>query len=429
MKAGFLNSTTTTTNSSDLGPLQDERSRRTVKFLWSGGPDTISSKPVSWGWNTGGKAPGWIPPTTLVEAPSPGDAIMADTEESPLSKSKSESLTKKNPYQQVPILPYKTMGVPKNALSSWYGKRHKNLTIQNKYFTTWNDGGIPHLLKWTCLFTCPVTGEKFPSGQFGDKSLYQVGLEQDGPEEKDASMMEDTTSEQHSIEEKETMTNTRSSKDTTVPSKVVWYNKKIAAEHAAAARAMDCLHLREECVLQTGVTPLRLCIEEPYIATEEIHIQQIGTLRTTESKSPSHGDPKKRRPFSQCDASDNYRNQYRQQRRPYHHSRPPPPRQHQHPAYPPSNSYPNAPPARPPPPPPPKPYEYSQGTTTSYSSSQQPPPPPPQVPSYSYHPAPAPPPPPPPRRTIPPPPPRTSPSTWMPPHDYDRSYQPTRTGY
>ena len=45
---------------------------------------------------------------------------------------------------------------------------------------------------------------------------------------------------------------------------VVYYNDKKLAKHAAAARAIDCYLLREQCV-----DGIRLCLEDPYITAED----------------------------------------------------------------------------------------------------------------------------------------------------------------
>lgn len=83
-----------------------------------------------------------------------------------------------------------------------------------------NDGGPPHALKWTSIFLCPVTGEVFCSGRCGEESSFQVQRE--------------------------------------ATEVVVWYTKKTSAEHAAAARAVDCSRLRD------GKWCERLSHDEPY---------------------------------------------------------------------------------------------------------------------------------------------------------------------
>jgi hypothetical protein len=97
-------------------------------------------------------------------------------------------------------------GVPKAALYAWYGKRRQVVVSQANY-ATWHDKGPPHKLKYTSVFCCPVTGEFYPSGRYGDPKYY--------------TLKED------------------------IDCVVVWYSKKAFAEHGAASRAYDCLVFRE----------------------------------------------------------------------------------------------------------------------------------------------------------------------------------------
>jgi len=141
-----------------------------------------------------------------------------------------------------PFIP-KSIGVPKNALSWWYGKRHKDISFTtNHQFTTWHDEGLAHELHFTSVFQCPVTGELFSSGRWGHESTYKV------VEENVETMEED--------EEKVDMMGKRQTS-------VIWYCKKSLAEHAAAARALDCLSFREG----NGVPSMSfcICIEKPYM--------------------------------------------------------------------------------------------------------------------------------------------------------------------
>lgn len=67
------------------------------------------------------------------------------------------------------------MGVPKATLQSWYGQRPERHQVNKEQYVSWNDGGPPHALKFTCLFVCPLTGEIFPSARYGDSAdLYVV---------------------------------------------------------------------------------------------------------------------------------------------------------------------------------------------------------------------------------------------------------------
>lgn len=84
---------------------------------------------------------------------------------------------KENSMKNVPFLP-KNLGTPKNVIPHWYERRNKGYHFKsNDCFFTWNDNGKPHEMRHTCIFKCPLTGELFGCGQFGDKSSYQVKKE------------------------------------------------------------------------------------------------------------------------------------------------------------------------------------------------------------------------------------------------------------
>jgi len=125
-----------------------------------------------------------------------------------------------------PLL-HKHFDSPKHCLSVWYGKRHKDVSPPtNICFKTWENGGLPHLKMFTSIFRCPVSGEMFLSGSYG----FCETLEEE----------------------------TYCSK---IIVRVNWYKQKKSAEHAAAARALDCFSFREtECY--------NYCKEEPYLKDE-----------------------------------------------------------------------------------------------------------------------------------------------------------------
>jgi len=154
----------------------------------------------------------------------------------PPPKTESSNVTRRMPLIDGPLLP-QNLGKPKNTLSTWYGKRHKNFVLQaNACFLTWHDpSSSSHEKYFTSVFTCPLSGEKFMSGSFGDpKSMVRK-------EEK----AKDGGEEQVTI---------------------VWCRKKKDAEHAAAARALDCFSYRDG----NGVKSMSygLCSEDPYLENE-----------------------------------------------------------------------------------------------------------------------------------------------------------------
>jgi hypothetical protein len=85
-----------------------------------------------------------------------------------------------NPFLGQPLLPSLTMGVPKAALQGWYGQRPERFQVSKDQYVSWNDGGRPHELKFTCLFVCPLTAEVFSSGRYGSNSdLFVVRADEE----------------------------------------------------------------------------------------------------------------------------------------------------------------------------------------------------------------------------------------------------------
>lgn len=181
-----------------------------------------------------------IDTTTTAAAESsadPGAVVIAQPE--------PKAFTKKAPKQstsgfQGPFM-MANLGVPKNALTAWYGKRYKNDgKVSNKAFITWSNNAPTHLLRFTSVFKCPVTGEYFASGRFGVDKPYEVTEE----------ICAIPAGQQQGLKVE-----------------VIWYSKKMKAEHAAAARALDCLSYREG----NGniVKCYSLCEEKPYLDPTE----------------------------------------------------------------------------------------------------------------------------------------------------------------
>lgn len=79
-----------------------------------------------------------------------------------------------NIFKGIPFLP-QNLGCPKNVIPYYYEKHHRDVSFSaNDCFFSWNDGAKAHAMYHTAVFKCPVSGELFGCGQFGDKSLYQV---------------------------------------------------------------------------------------------------------------------------------------------------------------------------------------------------------------------------------------------------------------
>lgn len=97
---------------------------------------------------------------------------------------------------------------PKSDLHALYGQKPRNIRTEKSDFYTWMEGP-PHNMLFSSVFVCPITGEAFPAGRFGDESEY---VTKNDPE---------------------------------TGFTIVYFKRKVNAEHGAAARAHDCLVYRD----------------------------------------------------------------------------------------------------------------------------------------------------------------------------------------
>jgi hypothetical protein len=142
-------------------------------------------------------------PFTNPAAPAPANATISN-----------------NPHPlNTPTLPKPAVSgvVPKAALYVFYGKKPRRVQLSGNAYVTWDNQLQTHEVKYTSAFICPITKEVFLSGHYGD------AYKKDGC--------------------------------------LVWYTKKALAEHAAAARALDCWNWREP----TGNSGERLGQDDPYL--------------------------------------------------------------------------------------------------------------------------------------------------------------------
>jgi hypothetical protein len=102
------------------------------------------------------------------------------------------------------IKTFKAQGNAKQELQIYFD-RHKQNPVQlpKTAFVTWDDGNLPHVKRFTCIFVSPL-GEAFPSGELWDARSHSY----------------DPVSNIH------------------------WYSTNKEAIEAAAARAIDCLNYR-----------------------------------------------------------------------------------------------------------------------------------------------------------------------------------------
>ena len=139
------------------------------------------------------------------------------------------------PPSSSPSITPTIQGVPKQILHQYYINMPCRVQLcQNDYYT-WNDGGMDHCRRYTSIFLCPVTGERYPSCRWGKPDTYDVRTD-----------------------------------DHAGGGPVVWYRQKKSAEHAAAARACDCL-----CYRFAQVTEPRLGHDPPYYVESDLILPTI----------------------------------------------------------------------------------------------------------------------------------------------------------
>lgn len=122
--------------------------------------------------------------------------------------------------------------VPKAELHTLYGKPPRRKILSASNYHTWHDGNQAHNLLWTSVFVCPTTGELFSSGSYPGAFVSKQFI-------------------------------------------FNWYSKKTHAEHAAAARAHDCLMLRDG-------SSCRLGLDEPYKEHQAMYVLPDGGIPPAE---------------------------------------------------------------------------------------------------------------------------------------------------
>ena len=125
---------------------------------------------------------------------------------------------------------------PKAQLQQYYQDRFLDFESIGKYFYSFDNGDDQHQLH-TSVFINPTNGtERFGCGHYGGN----------GQSPSYKTTLEDADGSGASVE-------------------VVWYKRKKDAEHAAAARALDYIRLRES---DPSIHP-KLCSETPYLDIDE----------------------------------------------------------------------------------------------------------------------------------------------------------------
>jgi hypothetical protein len=128
---------------------------------------------------------------------------------------------------------------PRPVLARYYSEKPRNIKTKFKYFVTW-DNSIknPGMAFFTSSFVCPITNEIFFAGPFSAKGM-QITV-------KKKKMSEVVAPDEDGI---------------------YWYPSKKMAEHAAAARALDCLLMRDGG--EDFNSDDHFCALEPYMPSDK----------------------------------------------------------------------------------------------------------------------------------------------------------------
>jgi len=97
-------------------------------------------------------------------------------------------------------------------------------------YTTWSDDAKSHEVKFTCVFTCPLTGEHFACGSWSNDGAEVADVGKDG---------------------------------------IFWYKNKKQAMNAAAAKALDCFSRRECHGKENAPLAQQRCRDAAYLSEED----------------------------------------------------------------------------------------------------------------------------------------------------------------
>lgn len=242
MKKGFL---LQHGSESPLGPLKDDRADQSGR-----------------GWGSCQLFPSSTQPMLSWES-NQQPTVLEDVEE------KAVTGTPANPYDNVLNYPVKTRFVPMAALNAYYGKMFPTSMTQSlsmsDFYHAWNDRNPrTHLMRWTCIFCCPLTGELFRSGSWPS-----------GPGELPLALDIPT----HQIE--------------SFPLQK-WLATKKVAMHGAAAWAYDCFNFRNEheCLIAGnqhfhGPNASKYVPREARLGLETPYLKQDGLYSISNEKDES----------------------------------------------------------------------------------------------------------------------------------------------
>ena len=164
----------------------------------------------------------------------------------------------------------------KASLCEFYRKLHASGTTcmhvddclpGKENYSCWSNRMQKQYQRFTAVFTCPLTGERFASGKAGDEGSYKEDFWlYDRNEPRLIPRDADTNEEDYTmLEDDDNKGDEGSAGLQKVP--IIWYRAKKEAENAAAARALDCLLYRQSTGNYSESIPQH-CQEDPYAANE-----------------------------------------------------------------------------------------------------------------------------------------------------------------
>jgi len=205
----------------------------------SSSSSSSSSKPSSTPWKTSKR---------VNEMMDENDTVVTElTEPSTVASSVASSSLSKQPTLPSGFI----INDKKSCLREFYFKRHQIQIITRESYFTWPDpNGYGHCRRFTCVFVCPITGELFSTGKYGEQ--YTIKKRKDPLT---LEMIQEKRANYIEILDEHTGAN------------VVWFSDKSGAQHGAAARAYDCLSLR--MYKPQGMNSVHIGHEEPYMTEQE----------------------------------------------------------------------------------------------------------------------------------------------------------------
>jgi hypothetical protein len=140
---------------------------------------------------------------------------------------------------------------PKAALYQLYGKKPRRIQLQPNDYITWDNGRPTHQQLFTSIFICPTTKEIFFSGPWDDHPTVATTTTSTNATDYSTFSNNNNTSYNNTTVQQQQQQHRHQYIE---QNGLYWYPRKALAEHAAAARAWDCIQLRDGTIPPTTTT-------------------------------------------------------------------------------------------------------------------------------------------------------------------------------